>query len=51
MSDHDYTPEQAFETLLRKVGERDGTLAERIRIAIDAGKDISQTEMSPGRLT
>ncbi|HEX8174052.1 MAG TPA: hypothetical protein VF543_02915 [Pyrinomonadaceae bacterium] len=45
MSDHDYTPEQALETLLRKVGERDPILAERIRIAIDAGKDISETEV------
>lgn len=45
MSDHDYTPEQALPVLLRKVGERDETLAERIRTAIDAGKDINETEV------
>ena len=49
MSDHDYTPGKALETLLRKVGARDETLAERIRIAIDAGKDINQTETPRGR--
>lgn len=49
MSNHDYTPEQALQTLLRKVRERDETLAERIRIAIDAGKDIRETERPRGR--
>jgi hypothetical protein len=49
MVDHDYTPEQALKTLLRKVRERDEILAERIRISIDAGKDIRQTEPPSGR--
>jgi hypothetical protein len=49
MSDHDYTPEKALETLLRKVRERDEILAERTRIAIDAGKDINETETPRGR--
>lgn len=49
MADHDYTPEEALKTLLRRVRERDETLAERIRIAIDAGKDIRQTETPVGR--
>jgi len=49
MADHDYTSEEALKTLLRRVRERDKTLAERIRIAIDAGKDIRQTETPVGR--
>jgi len=49
MPDHDYTPEEALRTLLRKIEERDENLAERIRIAIDAGKDIRQTETPVGR--
>src|SRR5436853_7385662 len=49
MSVHDYTPELALETLLRKVREKDGTLAERIRSAIDAGKDINETETPKNR--
>lgn len=49
MSGHDYTPEQALKTLLGKVKERDEILAERIRIAIDAGKDIRETERPTDR--
>src|SRR5436853_4341160 len=49
MSVHDYTPELALETLLRKVRGKDGTLAERIRSAIDAGKDINETETPKNR--
>jgi hypothetical protein len=41
MSAHDYTPEQALKTILRKVGDRDKILAERIRLAIDAGLDTA----------
>ncbi len=49
MSDHDYTAEKALQTLLRKVGERDEALTERIRIAIDTGKDINENETPNGR--
>lgn len=44
MSRHDYTPEQALEMLLRKLGERDITLQTAVRAAIDLGKDVTETQ-------
>lgn len=36
---HEYTPEQALELLLRKLGECDESLASEVRGAIDVGKE------------
>lgn len=44
MSNHEYTPEQALEVLLRKLRERDATLEGIVRAPIDAGQDIIVTE-------
>ena len=46
MSPHDYTPEQALNTLMRKLRERDEGLSAVIQAAIDAGKDVYETEPS-----
>src|SRR5438094_909063 len=49
MSAHEYTTLQALELLIRKIGERDETLAVSVQAAIDAGKDVHETESGRGR--
>ena len=44
MPENDYTPQEALDLLLNKVSARDIILAEQVRMAIDAGKDINETE-------
>ena len=44
MSNHNYTPTEALETLLRKLRERDESLAMAVRLAIDSGKDIPEEQ-------
>lgn len=48
MSAHGYTAAQALEVLLRKLSERDPDLAQHVRYAIDAGKDVEERERFPG---
>ena len=49
MSTHDYTPEQALEVLMQKLGSGDEQLAAEIRAAIDTGKDVAESEPSSRR--
>ena len=44
MSRHDYTPEQALDTLMRKLREKNEQLATTVQEAIDAGKDVIKEE-------
>jgi hypothetical protein len=44
VSKHDYIPEQALETLLGKLRERDTTLEAAVRSAIDLGKDVTEEQ-------
>jgi hypothetical protein len=44
VSNHEYTPEQALETLLRKLKERDESLEAIVRAAIDLGKDVTEVQ-------
>ena len=44
MDEHQYTPVDALELLLKKLHERDESLATEIREAIDEGKDISEPD-------
>src|ERR1035438_4281644 len=44
MSNHDFTPQQALELLMRKLGERDGQLVAQVQASVDAGKDVLETE-------
>src|ERR1700680_458116 len=43
MSAHSYTAQQALDVLMKKLRERDETLATHVQATIDAGKDISET--------
>jgi hypothetical protein len=43
MSDHSYTAQQALEVLMKKLRERDETLAAHVQAAIDIGKDVSES--------
>lgn len=49
MPDHQYNAEQALETLMSKILARDESLATHIQAAIDAGKDVTETEPSQDR--
>src|SRR5882724_1992089 len=44
MSNHEYTPQAALELLIRKLAERDPTLAAQVRAVVDKGKDIQESE-------
>jgi hypothetical protein len=44
VSKHDYTPEQALDTLLNKLRERDLSLEAIVRSAIDLGKDATEEQ-------
>lgn len=48
MSNHDYTPQEALDTLLRVVAHRSKELADRISLAIDAGTEDLEEEMGKG---
>lgn len=49
MPNHQYNVEQALDTLMGKLRARDESLATHIQAAIDAGKDVSETEPSQDR--
>jgi hypothetical protein len=44
MSNHEYTPQAALKLLIRKLAERDPTLAAQVRAVVDQGKDIQESE-------
>ncbi len=44
MPEHQYTPQQALDLLMKKLSAREETLAAQVQAAIDAGKDVSETE-------
>jgi len=44
MARHDYSPHEALGLLMQKLRERDEDLATEIQAAIDAGKDVEETE-------
>jgi hypothetical protein len=46
---HEYTPQGALELLLRKLADRDPTLAAEIQAAVDQGEDVQETEPRRGR--
>lgn len=46
MASPDYTPAQALKLIMTKLEERDGDLANNVRAAIDAGKDIDEEQIS-----
>ena len=46
MATHEYSPQEALELLLRKVKEKDSELETALKSAIDAGKDIFESEAS-----
>ena len=46
MSDHEYTPQVAFELLMRKLAERDHALAEHVRAVVNQGRDMQERESS-----
>lgn len=49
MTLHDYTPDQALKLLLSKLDAANEELAQQVRRAIDAGKDIEQAEPGSSR--
>ncbi|SRR6266851_314969 len=50
MSVHEYSAQSAYELLMRKLQEKDATLAARVQAAVDTGKDVDETEsLSTGR--
>jgi hypothetical protein len=48
MPSQEYNPQQALELLMSKLRSRDEELATEIQAAIDAGKDVTETEPVPG---
>jgi hypothetical protein len=44
-----YTPQQALEVLMQKLRAQDEALAAHVQAAIDAGKDVEETEPAPDR--
>jgi hypothetical protein len=53
MSKHDYTPAQALERLIAKITSSDAGLAAEVRAAVNAGRDVQETEQvrRRGRVT
>jgi hypothetical protein len=49
MSAHDYSPQDAFELLMRKLTERDRDLATQVQAVVDEGKDVEETEVVGSR--
>ena len=46
MASHEYTPQEALKLLLLKVNNEDAELENALKSAIDAGKDIIESEVS-----
>jgi len=46
MPQHDYSPREALDLLLRTIREREPELALQLQAVIDAGKDVVETEPS-----
>jgi hypothetical protein len=51
MSKHDYTPEQALRKLIEKLTLADSELATQVLAAVNAGKDVQETEKTGKRQT
>lgn len=49
MSAHDYSPQEAFDLLMRKLMERDRDLAAQVQAVVDEGKDVDETELVGSR--
>ena len=49
MPSHEYSPQQALEVLMRKLQASDEILAAQVQSAIDAGKDVTETERATDR--
>jgi hypothetical protein len=49
MPNNEYSAQQALQLLMRKLAGQDPELASEVQAAIDAGKDVSETEPIPGR--
>jgi hypothetical protein len=49
MSAHEYSSEEAFELLMRKLIERDRDLAADVQAVVDEGKDVKETEVVGSR--
>jgi hypothetical protein len=49
MSAHDYSPQDAFALLMRKLMERDKDLAAQVQAVVDEGKDVEETELVGSR--
>ena len=45
MPSHEYSPQEALRFLLRKIEEKDADLANALQAAIDAGKDVWESEV------
>jgi hypothetical protein len=46
---HDYSPQEAFALLIRKLTEQDKDLAARVQAVVDEGKDVEETEFIGSR--
>lgn len=44
MAANEYTPQQAFEVLMKHLRERDEQFATHIQAVVDAGKDVDETQ-------
>ena len=49
LATHESTPREALSLLLRKVAESDESLAAKIQLAIDSGKDIEEEAPTTGK--
>jgi hypothetical protein len=49
MAAHDYSPQEAFALLMRKLIERDKDLAAQVQAVVDEGKDVEETELIGSR--
>lgn len=49
MAAHDYSPQEAFALLMRKLIERDRDLAAQVQAVVDEGKDVEETELVGSR--
>jgi hypothetical protein len=49
MAAHNYSPQEAFALLMRKLMERDRDLAAQVQAVVDEGKDVEETEFVGSR--
>lgn len=49
MAAHDYSTQEAFTILMRKLMERDKNLAAQVQAVVDEGKDVEETELVGSR--